>query len=508
MQRAFWKQPRFWLLVALCMVVYFPLFMRMDTLTFRPWDEAILGVNAMEMADNHNPIVTYFYGKPDMSNCKPPLAIWLMAASSKVFGFSEFSLRLPSAIAALLLCLFLFYTLGKYARSYVFSFVVVAVLVSCHGYIRNHVTRTAEYDSLLVLFSCVFSIQLFLAVEAESKKQQGRHLFLFFAFLTLAVLTKGIACMMLAPGLFLYVLLRKKLWAFLKNRNTYYGLAVFLVFGIGYYFLRETMNPGYLLAVWQNELGGRFGAANEGHSGPFWFYMNEIVEWQLEYYKFLLPAGLLLGLFYAGERIKKLVGFSACVALFFLLVISGAQTKLPHYDAPMFPFLAVIIAALLYQIYILLKERVALISAKPAAFIAAFLLLSLMANPYYSVVKKVYDAKGDSWEEGFSRNCELFRVLMRGEVKLRQYNLAFDMGPLEAFGYANVLTCYSRMMKEHGKPMRIKAPNAFTAGEETLVLDSWMKHLMEQQYALRVLSEYPSNGVYYVAIDSVKTNAN
>ena len=158
MQQYIWKSKGLWLFVPLVIMAYFPVFMRLDVMTLRPWDESILGINVMEMMDNHNPIVTYFYGHPEMSNCKPPLAIWLMAICGKIFGFNELSLRLPSALAAFALCLYLFFALGKYARSYVFSFLVVGVLLGCQGYVRNHVIRTGEYDSLLVLFSCLFSL--------------------------------------------------------------------------------------------------------------------------------------------------------------------------------------------------------------------------------------------------------------------------------------------------------------------------------------------------------------
>ncbi|HWB64246.1 MAG TPA: glycosyltransferase family 39 protein, partial [Chitinophagales bacterium] len=238
------------LFAILLLLVYFPLFLHLDYMPFRMWDESILGINAINMMADHNYIVTHFYGQPDIWNCKPPVMIWCIVLFSRLLGFGELALRLPSALAALFLCIYLFFVLRKYTGNSVFGFLTVVILVTCNGYIRNHVTRTGEYDSLLVSFSALMAMNLFLAVQAIEKRKQSAHLFLFFIFLTLAVLTKGIACMMLMPGLFIYTLAHKRVLPFLKNKAFYAGLIFFLVFGAGYYFLRETMNHGYLQAVW------------------------------------------------------------------------------------------------------------------------------------------------------------------------------------------------------------------------------------------------------------------
>lgn len=506
MQKPIWKQERFWLLVPLLVLIYFPVFMRMDVMPLRPWDESILGINTMEMMDNHNPIVTYFYGKPDMSNCKPPLAIWLMALCSKVFGFSEFSLRLPSALAAFTLCVYLFFAIGKHLRSYVFSFLVVAVLVSCQGYVRNHVIRTGEYDSLLVLFTALFSLHLFFATEAEEVKQWRRHLLLFFIFLTLAVLTKGIACMMLAPGLFLYVLARKKLLLFLKERNTYFGLGIFLVFGLGYYFLREAINPGYLVAVWENELGGRF-AGPQGHPGAATFYLYEILGWQFDYYKFLFPAALACGLLIAEPKLRRLTAFSFCTSVFFLLVISTAQTKLSHYDAPLFPFLAIIMAGLIFQLYLLLRDSTKNLRPWRSAAIAGFVCLCLLANPYYETIKKVYAAKGDSWDEGFSKHCGVFRLAIRNHITVNHFIIPFDWIVQENSGEYNILNCYRRVLSEHEITMNLASLSALSPTDTVMSFGDWNKHLINEKYYTRDLNYYKEFDGYYLVVDSVKTAA-
>ena len=59
------------------------------------WDEAIYGVVTRELLAH--PGLTLRYGD-DLWFEKPPLAFWLMAASSSVLGLTEFAMRLPSAL--------------------------------------------------------------------------------------------------------------------------------------------------------------------------------------------------------------------------------------------------------------------------------------------------------------------------------------------------------------------------------------------------------------------------
>src|SRR5690606_9717613 len=99
------------------------------------WDEARLAINAYEMSQNGNLIVTYFDGAPDMWNTKPPLLIWIQALFIKMFGFNELAIRLPSAIAALFTCVVILIFSEKYLKNFWFGFIAVVVLVTSQGYI-------------------------------------------------------------------------------------------------------------------------------------------------------------------------------------------------------------------------------------------------------------------------------------------------------------------------------------------------------------------------------------
>ena len=347
------------------------------------------------------------------------------------------------------------------------------------------------------------SIYLFLAVEAMQKKEESKYLLLFFIMLTFAILTKGVACLMQIPGLFIYVLARKKILPFLKDKAFYTGLSVFIIFGIGYYFLRENINPGYLKAVWENDLGGRYVSVNEGHRGPFSFYWNELMNWQFVNYYLLFPFAVIVGLGFSENRIQRLVGFALISALSFLLIISMSSTKLPHYDAPLFPYLAIIIAALFYGLYkvliTLVQKRVSLFTTTAFPFM---LTLCLLIKPYSDIIASVYFPKGDIWEEDFSKSCEFFQALSANKETMLT-NKLIDNYPELKYGASAVIYCYREELAEHGKLIQIIKDSLIQANDTLLMIKNWELHQkLEKKFtivSLKNLDKYNMDCIWIKA---------
>ena len=62
------------------------------------WDESRNIINALEMDRRGLGIVTTWRGAADLWNTKPPLLIWLMVGSVRLFGASVWPLRLPGMV--------------------------------------------------------------------------------------------------------------------------------------------------------------------------------------------------------------------------------------------------------------------------------------------------------------------------------------------------------------------------------------------------------------------------
>jgi len=413
--KTYWK----YLIVALLM--WMPIFGYLDDLPIRIWDEARVGINAYEMLKNGDFIVTYFQDNPDLWNTKPPLLIWLQVLSMKFLGVNEFALRLPSAFAAVFTCLALLVFAMRYNKQFIFGFFAVLILITTHGYIGYHVTRNGDYDALLTMFTTVGGLFFFAYIETEKKQ----HLYLFFVTTALAVLTKSVTGLFFIPALFIYTLYRKKILVILKNKHFYFGILIFVAMVFGYYFIREWKNPGYLQAVYVNELGGRFFSTTEAHQHEFAYFFNEITSYQLSFWHYLVPLGMFCGLIFKDKRIQRITVFSSLMVLVFFLIISSSQTKLPWYSAPLFPFTAILVSVFIYVIFSLLQNSQLIHQNVAGKIIQYTFLVLILIIPYRGMWKKVYKQYDNSefYQIGYllqnalheRENLDGYKIVYQGE---------------------------------------------------------------------------------------------
>ena len=303
------------ILMLLIILMALPLFYNLGKQPVRMWDESRLAINAWEMYQDNDWIVTHYGDKPDMWNTKPPLMIWMQVISMKIFGVNEFGIRFPSAMAALALIILLIFVISRHFGTKVLFVVASFILVTSHGYVGHHITRTGDYDSLLVLFTTLFSVSFYFYLEEGKTK----NLYYTFIFLSLAVLTKSIVGLIFLPGLFLYALIQRKLLKIIKDKHFYFGTLLFIIVAGSYYLLREIKNPGYLNAVYNNELGGRYLDVTEMHEhSPLFYYRLLFIQFSPWF--ILAPAGLLIGLFIQHKKLRNFILFSAISAGFSLLL--------------------------------------------------------------------------------------------------------------------------------------------------------------------------------------------
>jgi 4-amino-4-deoxy-L-arabinose transferase-like glycosyltransferase/putative flippase GtrA len=303
------------------------------------WDESRLANNAIEMAQHGLSLVTTYDGLPDHWNTKPPLLIWLMALSIRLFGANEWALRLPSVLAAFGTANMLFWFCALHLRRPFAGFAAVLVLLATPGYVIAHGARAGDYDALLTLWTTGYLLAGYLFVHA-GRARQALWLALCAACIVLAFLTKTIQGLVFLPVLVGYPMLHGRLPAMLRMRGFYASVALIAAVCVGYYVLREQADPGYFAAARANDLGGRYGAVIEHHDGPFYWYLG-----RLPLFPWMLPAiacGWTLVRRAAGEE-RESARFIGLAALFYLLVISSASTKLAWYAAPLGPLMALLV---------------------------------------------------------------------------------------------------------------------------------------------------------------------
>lgn len=366
----------------LIIIIAIPVFGALDKLPIRLWDESRLATNAYEMSKGAtNFLIPTFDYAPDMWNTKPPFLIWIQSLMIKLIGFNPLALRIPIALAIAFTTLALFRFLKKFSGEYVWAFIASIIFISNFGIIREHVSRTGDYDALLILFTTLSSLSIFQYTQTKRNK----FIFLFFGFLFLAVLTKSIAGLLFLPAIAIYLLIRKELIPLLKNKWFHLGFLVFLTPVLGYYLLREHYNPGYWRAVMQNELGGRYLSTLEDHKEPFGFYFNLIVEQRFSYWFVLFVIGTIIGLANKNKKVRNLILFLTMNIVIFFLIISIGQTKLLWYDAPIYSFMAIIASLPVQQLFYSLKKK--------AKITPYFALILITIVPYSQTVQFVLESK-------------------------------------------------------------------------------------------------------------------
>jgi len=334
-----WQQAFPWLLVIV--LAYLPLFQLITELPIQQWDEARTALDALGIWQHHDWVVLRHLNAPDLWNCKPPLWPWVLAMSIKVFGPSEFSIRLPNALAALATTLIVFKAGWQWLGSWRAGLLAALILLTTQGYVMLHVALTSDFDTFLTLWTTL-GVLSWLAYLATGRPKLIWRTGLFFL---LAVLTKGIAGLVFGPGMLLATFLTKREQR-LRQPAVYGALISVLIGGAFWYAGREIMAPGYLAAVWEYELGGPAFHMLEGHNTTFATYWQLMIE--EKFTPWVVPM-LLSGAFaYLLPRQSNswlLVSYSLCVSICFLLIISLVQTRLPWYAAPVYPLLALQTAA-------------------------------------------------------------------------------------------------------------------------------------------------------------------
>src|SRR5579872_1183998 len=237
------------------------------------WDESRLAVNAIEMSQHGLSLVTTYGGLPDLWNTKPPLLIWLEAASLGLFGPSEWALRLPSFFAALATLALVMRFTWRLSRSRFTAGAAAVILALSPGFFGEHAAQSADYDALLCLFTTAYVLAFFKVLHR--RKPKALDVLVCGLLVAGACLTKGVAGLVPGVGVAAYLLIRWRRLPRLFQTPWYLvagGLTALLVGG--YYMAREATGAGYLAAVQANELGARYLRGMNGHFWPADYYLK------------------------------------------------------------------------------------------------------------------------------------------------------------------------------------------------------------------------------------------
>lgn len=352
---------RKWLHYAVLLVlVFLVVFLKLGSFHIRWWDESMFAVNTFEMMENGHYFSLYYDGAPDLFNTKPPLTNWFQLISIQLFGYNEYAIRFPSALAAGLCVLAIFRFAMRHLSIY-WAWTSALILLTANGFVAYHTARTGDADALLTLFM-LLSVLTFIDFLITDNKRQ---ILFVFIFLTLGFATKLYAVFLFVPAFLVGLIYVKKLRQFIFNWNFLIGIIFFVGSAIGLIVMREMETPGYIDVILSKDAGRIFEVV-EYHTESATYYLHNLFTYRFGMWMIFAVIGAVLLFFSKNEkhRVIHIVLF-ACV-ISYLLIITLSATKLEWYDMPLFPLLALLAA---YPIQSLILEKIS-IKWQQYAFIA------------------------------------------------------------------------------------------------------------------------------------------
>lgn len=337
--RAVWPETFLtWKDVIAIIFMSIPAFYLLGTPAIYIWDEAVYANASWDISKGGSLIVP----EAGHYNTKPPLVLWLQAVCLLIFSSPEWAIRLPSALSVTGILILLAVFLKRWKFPLWCRILVMAVFVCNEGFIRHHISRTGDLDAVMTFFVTGYCLTALDAIRFE--RWSGKHLFYFFLFLICSFYSKSIAgWLMLGPLLVVWMLSPSR--HMLADRKFIGGLIISIITCMVFYFIRESGQPGMIRLAWNSEYLRMFKNIMPWHEHGFGYYFQNFVSLRTYYpWIFLTMTAMFYFLFIIKEKsIRNEALRWIILSLGYLLVISLPAVKLEWYDAPVYPFFAMLL---------------------------------------------------------------------------------------------------------------------------------------------------------------------
>ena len=355
-----------------------------------PWDERYHALVAKNMIENpffprlyKYPLLPFDY-KDWTANYiwvhKQPLALWLMALSLKVFGISEFAVRIPSILLSTA-AIYLTYRITLFFFSEKRLALIAAFLHSIHGFtiaLAAGRTPVEHIDSAFIFF---IELGVFFSILFFSQKERYRlgYAILIGLAMGLAILTKWL------PGLIVFpIWVSLALHERFKIRQILYYSAVIIpvVTVVALPWQLYILQAFPLEAEWEfayNRM--HLFLALESHSHPWYYHFNRL---RMNFGELVfLPV-----LWFSWKAFRKVTsGNYQYLALFLwfwvpFVFFTIAATKMQAYTMISAPAVFIIIAWF-WEYLFRIKDRL------PYTWAVVIVLFLLLALPVRQSIKRI-----------------------------------------------------------------------------------------------------------------------
>ncbi len=326
---------------ALCVVCFF---WRLGTPSLFDFNEGLYVQAAREMLLRGDLVTAsvngiWFYDKP-------PLALWQVVASFRMFGVTEWAARLPVAMAAGgLTCL----TWAVARRWFGRSAALVAAAVLALSPIFIGTARQMTMDIHQALWVSVSVLMFWQCVRTTGRPSLAWSLGAWGA-MGLAVLAKSVPGLIPLPCVAVWLVwehrgrVRDTLQAAVRTRP-WFGLPVFLAVVLPWHLLAlQAHGEQFWYQYWTHHHVGILTGQEFNHAQPYWYYAPALLASMLPW-SFLLPGAVKHSIVHSGggpgaASMRRLV---AVWCVLTVLLFSLMRSKLVSYLLPMYPAAAILI---------------------------------------------------------------------------------------------------------------------------------------------------------------------
>ncbi len=367
-------------LMIICAILFF---WNIHVIPITDGDSAFYGKIAKNIVESGN-WLTMHYGDASTIIDKPPLMMWVTAASFKLFGVNEFALNFWHSLCALLVVLFT-YKLAKEIYNERVAFISSIILATTAQFFYQ--ARSPLQDIPLTLF-ILLSLYSFILFE---KRSNAGYLYLSSIFVSLAVLTKGpVGLVLPALILLIYVFFNKIKVPW--TSHFIFASGLFLLIALPWFLAEYRILGRPFLDIFIGHNLGRYFKPIDTIGSEAVKYAK--IKPQYDFYSYFLQlfinaipwAGFIYPAIYYNIKKKAHSLPLICFAVVLLFFSFSLNYKISRYILPAFPALAIIIGKMISD----LLEGDGDKEAMRMSMLSAALTLVLVMIPLFTIAFTFY----------------------------------------------------------------------------------------------------------------------
>jgi 4-amino-4-deoxy-L-arabinose transferase-like glycosyltransferase len=364
----------FWLVCLVCLVIVFS---NLGSSALFDPDEGRNAEKAREILLLGDWVTPYENFLPTLD--KPVFFYWLVAISFKLFGLSEWSARLPSALAGLG-CVSLVYRFARLQWGLQEGLWSSLVLITSLEFFLF--SRIVIFDMTLTLFISLALFSFYAVTQTDNPRAGKRHCLLMYAAMGAGTLVKGPIALVLSGMIIFFYLLVTCKWFLLRRLNIPLGAIVCFAVVAPWYLWVEARNPGYLRYFLWEEHFVRYLTPHFSRTKN-WYYFFLVLGIGFLPWSFFIPVAA------KNLRNRTLSDANLFLTLWVILpfaFFSASNAKLPQYILPIYPALAILTGqAVAAKMRDPKRSRILYI---PGIFIVAFIVYVLLGAAWPNLLAR------------------------------------------------------------------------------------------------------------------------